>query len=191
MTEDVRAESTDRQREILSAALDLFDERGFHATGVGDIGRAIGVTAGALYKHFSSKSEILARAMALAAETLDRGVDEAADLPPREALRRLIANHVEVSVSESRMIKVWLHEQRNAPDLRWARDVQRKYIEAWVRALSRVSPQLPYSEARTRVQAALSLILSAALYPRAVERDDLKRMLNTFAWTVCTDEMGT
>lgn len=44
---------------ILEAALDLFAEKGFDATGVQEIVVRAGVTKGALYHHFASKEDIL------------------------------------------------------------------------------------------------------------------------------------
>ena len=43
---------------ILRAALELFTEKGIHATTTKDIARRAGVSEGALYRHFSSKQEL-------------------------------------------------------------------------------------------------------------------------------------
>ena len=44
-----------RRDQIAAAALDLFDQRGYHATGMEDIAKAVGMRASSLYNHFSSK----------------------------------------------------------------------------------------------------------------------------------------
>jgi AcrR family transcriptional regulator len=44
--------------EILRAALNLFTEKGIHATTTKDIAKRAGVSEGALYRHFSSKQEL-------------------------------------------------------------------------------------------------------------------------------------
>ena len=44
---------------IRSAALTLFAEKGYQATSLRDIGAAVGVHAGSLYNHISSKDELL------------------------------------------------------------------------------------------------------------------------------------
>ena len=44
--------------DILRAALNLFTEKGIHATTTKDIARRAGVSEGALYRHFSSKQEL-------------------------------------------------------------------------------------------------------------------------------------
>ena len=50
--------SEDRPREICSAALDLFAERGFAGTRVDDIAARAGVSKGTLYLYFKDKEEI-------------------------------------------------------------------------------------------------------------------------------------
>jgi AcrR family transcriptional regulator len=45
--------------KIFDAAIDLFAERGYDHVSVRDIARAVGLTEGAVYKHYSSKDEIL------------------------------------------------------------------------------------------------------------------------------------
>ncbi|MEW5765176.1 MAG: TetR/AcrR family transcriptional regulator [Acidobacteriota bacterium] len=44
--------------DILRAALELFTEKGIHATTTKDIARRAGVSEGALYRHFQSKQEL-------------------------------------------------------------------------------------------------------------------------------------
>ncbi len=47
--------------EILDVSLRLFSEKGFDGTSVRDIAKAIGITQSSLYKHYSSKEEILSK----------------------------------------------------------------------------------------------------------------------------------
>jgi len=49
-----------RTREaVLNAALERFAERGFHGTAVPDIARAAGIAAGTIYRHFTSKQQLV------------------------------------------------------------------------------------------------------------------------------------
>jgi AcrR family transcriptional regulator len=48
----------DRRRQLVSVATELFAERGYHSTAVGDIVRAIRVGKGVFYWYFSSKEEL-------------------------------------------------------------------------------------------------------------------------------------
>jgi AcrR family transcriptional regulator len=47
------------KERIFDAAVDLFAEKGYDRVSIRDIGRAVGITEGAVYKHYSSKEEIL------------------------------------------------------------------------------------------------------------------------------------
>jgi AcrR family transcriptional regulator len=53
----------DTRERLLSAAADVFAERGYDGTRVADIAAAAGVSNGALYAHFGSKVELLAAAL--------------------------------------------------------------------------------------------------------------------------------
>jgi AcrR family transcriptional regulator len=50
---------TETQAKIIEAATELFAKQGYHATGVAELGRAVGLGAGALYHHIGSKEELL------------------------------------------------------------------------------------------------------------------------------------
>lgn len=58
MARQARAEVT--RARILDAAVELFDESGFAATGLGDIIERADITKGALYYHFDSKESLAA-----------------------------------------------------------------------------------------------------------------------------------
>jgi len=47
-----------RRRQLLDVALELFADRGYHATAMNDIAEAAGVTKPVLYQHFRSKREL-------------------------------------------------------------------------------------------------------------------------------------
>src|SRR5690349_20384572 len=49
----------DTRRAILDAALDLFSERGYHATSVRALAAGAGVRESAIYHYFASKEAIL------------------------------------------------------------------------------------------------------------------------------------
>ena len=52
--------SDSRQSQVLDAAAHLFRSKGFEATSMRDIGRAVGMLPGSLYCHFASKDDLLA-----------------------------------------------------------------------------------------------------------------------------------
>jgi AcrR family transcriptional regulator len=57
------ATATATRQRLLSAAAEVFAERGYDGTRVADIAAAAGVSNGALYAHFASKAELLVAAL--------------------------------------------------------------------------------------------------------------------------------
>lgn len=51
--------SGDTKERILETALELFAQSGYLGTSMSDIAKQLGITKGALYKHYKSKQEIL------------------------------------------------------------------------------------------------------------------------------------
>ena len=52
-----------RPQELLTAALQVFAERGYRNARIDDVAEAAGVTKGAIYHHFDTKEELLRRAI--------------------------------------------------------------------------------------------------------------------------------
>lgn len=71
-----RAEEQTRER-ILGVAAEWFATRGYAATSIRDIARAVGVTVGAIYVHFPSKGRLLAAVYQHGVERIGRAVEAA------------------------------------------------------------------------------------------------------------------
>jgi AcrR family transcriptional regulator len=84
-----------RRREIAAAVLRLIGERGAPALTAATIAEAVGVTPGALFRHFESVDAILSAAVALAIEQVEATFPPA-DLPAQERLRALLLARIEV-----------------------------------------------------------------------------------------------
>jgi AcrR family transcriptional regulator len=68
MVRQARSEAT--RNKIIDAAVDLFSERGYSATGLGDIIERVQMTKGALYYHFDSKESLASAIVEEGATTL-------------------------------------------------------------------------------------------------------------------------
>jgi AcrR family transcriptional regulator len=107
---------------LLAAALKLFAEKGYSATSVADIQRASGLApgSGALYKHFSSKRELLDAAVAYRIDSIVAAREQYdADEPPsvEQAVRtagRLIWDNLKQGED---LLKVMLREPEELGDL--------------------------------------------------------------------------
>lgn len=97
-----------RRDQISAAALALFDERGYHATGMEDIAKAVGMRASSLYNHFHSKQEVLADISITAMEDMLRA--NAAALAgiagPRERLAETMHTHIVYHTTQAMRVRV-------------------------------------------------------------------------------------
>ena len=93
-----------RREQILATAATLFAERGFHGVSVVELGAACGISGPALYKHFESKDAMLAEMLVDISEQLLRVGRQrsAAASDAREALRALVAWHIDFALHHSR-----------------------------------------------------------------------------------------
>src|SRR4051812_18010167 len=74
------AHLTARRDQILVAAMERFADGGFHATGMAEVIAASGLSAGAVYRYFASKEELIRaivreRVLAPAAAAFGQAVD--------------------------------------------------------------------------------------------------------------------
>jgi len=80
-----------REQAIIDAVNRLLADKGFDAMTVDEVAGAVGIAKASLYKHFPSKEDLAAAAMAhlmQAAQTMLDGVDAA--LPPLDKLRAVV-----------------------------------------------------------------------------------------------------
>ncbi len=91
MATAIKGERT--RRRLVERCAALFNRNGYRASSLGDVVEATGSPKGSLYFHFGSKEALTKEALAYA---LERGRERYAfmrdpDLPPREAMTRLLA----------------------------------------------------------------------------------------------------
>lgn len=84
-----RRPTHERRVEIADATLRVIAEQGIAAFTMERLSREVGMTSGALFRHFASKEEILSAAVERAAELLKQSFAPL-DLPPLERLQAFI-----------------------------------------------------------------------------------------------------
>lgn len=92
-----------RIQEILTAAAELFGERGYDAVSLDDVAERLDVTKGSLYYYFASKDELAVAAIETLGATWTARLERLAaaqDGPVGERLRALIREHVAIAVGE-------------------------------------------------------------------------------------------
>ncbi|MFM9554333.1 MULTISPECIES: TetR/AcrR family transcriptional regulator [Streptomyces] len=118
-----------RRRQILDAAARCFARNGFHATSMQDVLKEADLSAGAVYRYFGGKEELIAAIVATVLGEVREAFEEAAregPPPPPDvligaALRRIL--HRQPSLGEAGeslyarlMVQVWAETLRN-PEL--------------------------------------------------------------------------
>ena len=99
---------------MLTAAAELFSERGYHGTSMQHLAERLGILRGSLYAHISSKEDLLF-------EIVDRGADRfitrmeevvAADISPADKLRNALAAHIATVAEHMEASTVFLNDWR-------------------------------------------------------------------------------
>ncbi|KEQ51809.1 TetR/AcrR family transcriptional regulator [Sphingobium chlorophenolicum] len=120
------------RRAMLSAAAELFAERGFGGTNLRDVADALGMSRPGLYYHFPSKEKILEALIeevtfSFAAQ-LDK-IDAPEDQDPEEALRSVVRISTMWVLDNPVMFRVLDRSETEMPDeLREKHDVSKKAI---------------------------------------------------------------
>jgi TetR/AcrR family transcriptional repressor of nem operon len=87
---------------ILSVAARSFRERGGDDSGIGTVMKKVGLTKGGFYRHFKSKDDLFAEAVARALDETGRGMVEVAKSAPEgQALRAIIERYLSAGHANS------------------------------------------------------------------------------------------
>ncbi|MGH1436017.1 MAG: TetR/AcrR family transcriptional regulator [Lewinella sp.] len=112
---------TSKKQRIMEAAAKLFRDRGYSATSMRDLAKAVHLQASSLYSHINSKQEILKDICFQNAHRFLAGIEqiEQTGQPPREQIRQLIFLHLNVATSDATSITAFNDEWRHLeePDL--------------------------------------------------------------------------
>jgi AcrR family transcriptional regulator len=111
-----------RKRQIEDVASELFRERGYAATSVRDIARALDIQGASLYAHVRSKEEVLWSIVDRAAERFEQAADQAeqgADQAEQgtracvDRLRALVRAHASVVTADPEYASVFAYEWKS------------------------------------------------------------------------------
>jgi len=138
-----RAERRDARQELLSAAADVFAERGFHDASIDEIAERAGYSKGAVYWHFASKDDLF---LALIEERVDR--------PTREMIELLQSAPAELDMAPEA-------SRRFATLLAAQRDWLLLDNEYWSQAVRDPDLRRSYAKRRRELRAALGSALAA------------------------------
>jgi len=165
-----RAKQYDRD-EVLRKAMDLFWERGFHATGVADLEAAMGINKFSLYAAFGSKHGLLLEALDLYARTWQASAF--ALLDPRHPATSILslldfASHLPERIGKNGCLLLSIGQELNHADPEVMQRIARLYqdlerhLAACIEALPartplrRLDPSIGASFLRTVLEGILS-----------------------------------
>lgn len=105
MSTTVRKSSAERRAEILAAVLEIIGTRGIAALSTSAIAGSVGLSSGALFRHFASLDEILVETARHAVGRLEETFPDPS-LPPLERITSLARNRVRTFGSDDGL--AWL-----------------------------------------------------------------------------------
>lgn len=90
-----KEEAAETRRRIVKTAADEFRRHGIDGIGLSDLMEAAGLTHGGFYKHFSSKTQLVAEACGLALDSVaDAMAAVATGRPPGQGLQAVVATYL-------------------------------------------------------------------------------------------------
>jgi AcrR family transcriptional regulator len=177
----VRKRDPERRARILAASAALISQHGYHAVAMADIGAAAGIVGSGIYRHFDSKSAILAELLAEVMQRLEASAAQITEqhLDDRTALTALIRQHVGVAVHDRHVLRVYYAELQalGEAERRQLRRAQRRYIEEWVTVTGPLRPDLADGEVRVLVHAAIAALQSILFHNLGVPEPRVEELL--------------
>ena len=134
-----------RRQQILDAAASCFARQGFHATSMQDIFAAAGLSAGAVYRYFPTKAELIraiaAEALATALPALDSATSDRATPSIPDVVEALVTQLRDGRLARLRpvVLQVWAEAVRDEELAALARSTLgqlRTHLTQWLERLA-------------------------------------------------------
>lgn len=126
--------ATDRRAAIVAAAARLFEEAGYHSTGMDDIAEAVGLRKPTLYHYVKSKAEIVVwihnDVFEIVLDRLEKYVADRID--PREGLRNVVADILEIMDTKPGYLRVFFEHHREIPEALRIETIRRRDRYQWL-----------------------------------------------------------
>ena len=171
-----RLPTEERQAEIVAAALRLAEAFSPALITTGEIAAAVGVSQGAVFKHFSSKEAIWLAAMGWVRMQLLQSLDAAAQAAatPLAALAAVFKAHVDFVVAHPGVPRLIFHELEQPADSAVKQEV-RALLQAYRKLLLRL---LDAAVRQGQARAALDQEAAATLFVGIVQGLVMQSMLS-------------
>lgn len=131
----MKASQLTRKEEIKLQATNLFRDKGYAATSMRDIAKAMNMEASSLYNHIKSKQQILSELLIETAELYMTGLITitSSKIPSIDKLERLIADHIQITHQYPQKVALitgeWIHleEASKSTFLHMRTEYERKF----------------------------------------------------------------
>ncbi|MFI0353301.1 TetR/AcrR family transcriptional regulator [Actinomadura sp. 9N407] len=181
-----RRRPKDRKQQILAAAARQFRELGYSNVSMADIADEVGITAGALYRHFRSKQDLLLGAMWRTFRHVEVALD-GTDVDLDDLLDTLAT----FSVEERAIGVLWQREARNLPeeDRQRLRKALRAISASAVKAIVGARPQATPADLDLLGWAVLSILASPGYHTVELKPERFVTLLDHAIRAVCAAEL--
>jgi len=137
------------RERILNAAAQLFAEHGFTGASMPAIAQLSGITAGAIYRHFASKAELLLEVVKRALKALPFSFEQSSDADDAALLPEFAARLTDPALTLLRQLSVEVHAAaRRDPEVRKLLAAYNELALRKIRTLLEVEEQTKPRDAR-------------------------------------------
>lgn len=170
-----------RRAMILSAAAQMFQERGYAAASIDAIAMASGISGPGIYRYFKRKTELLVALLEAAAaeamKTLEESIASIGDGDVVAAMADLIADHALREGTVIGLLQGTLREMDEADQAR-LEAIRTALVMRWAILLCEARPNLTPAGARIHIEAALAVVGQLARrMPDGEERDRFRDII--------------
>jgi AcrR family transcriptional regulator len=178
-----------RRAQIRSAAATLFYERGYEQVSIADVAESVNVGPSALYRHFSSKADLLYESID---ETINAFGSMVADLPERD-LRGVALTAARTALAYRPLGVLWQREARNLPEPQREdlRSRLREAIGTLAGTLREIRPELDPGQAAFLAAAGVNAMSSISFHRIELPVEEFEEVLTDLAERVLTFEFSS
>lgn len=179
----------DRKQLILRAASELFCESGYYAVGVDDIAAKVGITGGAIYRHFADKHDLLAQVVFEGIDHIEAAVEqEGATTDGPAALRGMLRGLAANALDWRDYPLLWQRESRHLSGDEQARlrHLFRAVAEHAGQVLRSVRSELSRRDSDLLVWSTFAVYASPAFHRVKLRRTRFESLLYEMGLAVCS-----
>jgi AcrR family transcriptional regulator len=182
-------ELTDKQKKIITAAIEAFSEKGFAATSTSEIAKKAGVAEGTIFRHYKTKKELLLSIVApmmakLIAPFVIKDFDKVLKQDfehVEDFLRAIIENRAKFLINNMQLFRILIQEIPFHPELKeqFKEHIAKKIVERFEKIIEyyqekgQIIEMQPKSAIRLTVSTIFGYVIARyLLIPEAEWNDD-------------------